>query len=210
MSEATVTATAPAAAPAAAAPPADTMLATPATEQVAPTTEQAAPATEQEAPAADDGDAKAPEGAPEAYDFKAPEGLQFDSEVVNRFSEVAKELNLSQDSAQKVLDKMAPALIERQQAQLEQAKNDWATAAKSDKEYGGDKLAENLGLAQKALQEFGTPELQDLLNASGLGNHPEVIRAFVRVGKATSADTFVKGSQKTEPKPAHTVLYDKS
>ena len=40
------------------------------------------------------------DGAPEKYEFKAPEGRNFDNEVINTFSEVAKELNLSQESAQ--------------------------------------------------------------------------------------------------------------
>ena len=53
---------------------------------------------------------KKPEGAPESYEFKAPEGTQFDDAVIGAFSEVAKELNLPQDQAQKVLDKMAPVI----------------------------------------------------------------------------------------------------
>ncbi len=43
--------------------------------------------------------------APEKYEFKAPEGREFDSEVVKNFSEVARELNLTQDAAQKILAK---------------------------------------------------------------------------------------------------------
>ena len=41
---------------------------------------------------------------------------------------------------------------------------------------------------------FGTPELRDVLNMTGLGNHPEIIRAFYRAGKAISEDAFVSGS----------------
>jgi hypothetical protein len=37
---------------------------------------------------------KAPEGAPENYEFKAPEGHEYDSSVINAFSEAAKELNI--------------------------------------------------------------------------------------------------------------------
>ena len=132
-----------------------------------------------------------PEGAPEKYEFKAEEGKEFDPVVIEKFSEVAKELNLSQDNAQKLIDKIAPALAERQIAQLESAKEAWADSARSDKEYGGDKLTENLAVAQKAMNQFGSPELRTLLNESGLGNHPEIIRAFYRAGKAISEDSFV-------------------
>ena len=44
-------------------------------------------------------------GAPESYAFNAPEGATLDEAVTGAFGEVAKELNLTQDGAQKVLDK---------------------------------------------------------------------------------------------------------
>ena len=71
---------------------------------------------------------KKPEGAPESYDFKAPEGVSFDEGVIGAFSEVAKDLNLPQDAAQKVLDKMAPVIQARQMEQFEAARNQWAEA----------------------------------------------------------------------------------
>lgn len=136
---------------------------------------------------------KKPEGAPESYEFKAPEGVQFDDTVIGAFSEVAKELNLPQDQAQKVLDKMAPVIAARQAEQFQAARTEWAEAAKTDKEFGGEKLTENLGTAKKALDALATPELRTLLEESGLGNHPEVIRVFYRAGKAISEDRFVSG-----------------
>jgi hypothetical protein len=136
---------------------------------------------------------KKPEGAPERYEFKAPDGVQFDDAVIDAFSAVAKELDLPQDKAQKVLDKMAPVIAARQSEQLQAARENWAEAAKTDKEFGGEKLAENLSVAKKALDTFATPELRTLLEASGLGNHPEVIRVFYRAGKAISEDRFISG-----------------
>lgn len=148
----------------------------------------------------DDGQAKTEEkaGAPEKYEFKAPEGRDFSPEVLGAFSEVAKELNLSEADAQKVIDKIAPAFAARQTEVLEAARAQWETDAKADKEFGGDKLDENMVVAKKALDAFGTPELRQLLNTSGLGNHPEIIRAFYRAGKAISEDKFVGGN----PPPA--------
>ena len=140
---------------------------------------------------ADDQAAK-PEGAPEKYEFKAPEGAAaFDDSVLEQFSEVARELNLPQEAAQKVLDKMGPAIQARQAETIQAARNMWAESAKSDKEFGGEKLNENLAVAKKALDQFGSPELRALLNESGLGNHPEMIRVLYRAGKAISEDRFV-------------------
>lgn len=149
-----------------------------------------------------EGDEAKPQGAPEKYEFTAPEGKAYDPEVIGQFSEVAKELNLPQDAAQKILDKVAPVIAERQVQAIEAARNAWAVTSKADKEFGGDSLSENLAVAKKALDSFGSDELRTLLNQSGLGNHPEVIRFMYRAGKAISEDVFVGGGQggKTAPK----------
>ena len=142
----------------------------------------------------DSGEQEAPKGAPEQYeDFKAPEGQQFDKAVIEAYKEAAKELDMPQDAAQKMLDKMAPIVAERQAQRLEAVRSEWAEQSTSDKEFGGEKLSENLGVARKALDSFGSPELKSLLNESGLGNHPEFIRLLYRAGKAISEDNFVGG-----------------
>lgn len=134
-----------------------------------------------------------PEGAPEKYEFTAPEGTTLDDATVNAYSEVAKELNLPQDKAQAIISKMAPIIQQQQRAAFEQAHAGWVESSQTDKEFGGDKLNESLATAKKALDTFGSPELKTILNESGLGNHPEVIRAFLHVGKAISEDGFVGG-----------------
>lgn len=145
-----------------------------------------------------------PEGAPEKYEFKAPDGREFDAEVINIFSEVAKELNLPQKAAQKMLDKVGPIIEQRQVQQIEAMRNEWAQTSMADKEFGGEKLKENLSVAKKALDQFGNPQLRELLEKSGLGNHPEVIRFMFKAGKAISEDRYVGPSQgaggKSQPK----------
>lgn len=148
------------------------------------------------------------EGAPDAYEFAAPDGHVLDETVIGKFSEVAKELNLTNANAQKVLDVMAPAIAERQAAALQSMTEEWSNSARADKEFGGEKLAENLAVAKTALDKFATPEFRALLNDTGLGNHPEVLRVFYRAGKAISADTVVTGKQAPAPVDRLSILYD--
>lgn len=134
-----------------------------------------------------------PEGAPESYaDFTLPEGVELESETLDGVKALAKELNLPQDKAQKVADLTAAAWQRKQEA-FTKAKEQWANDTKADKEIGGQALGENLGVAKKALDAFGSDELKAVLNGSGLGNHPAVIKAFVKIGKAISEDKFVTG-----------------
>lgn len=140
-----------------------------------------------------EGEQEQPQGAPEAYEFKAPEGQAFSPEVLGAFSEVAKELNLPQEAAQKVIDKIAPALAARQEAALSNARAQWVADVKADTELGGTAVAEKIALANKAFADFGTPELRTLLDTTGLGDHPEMLRWAHRVGKAISEDGFMAG-----------------
>jgi hypothetical protein len=151
------------------------------------------------------------EGAPEKYEFKPVEGVNLSEEVVGKFSEVARELNLTRDAAQKMLDQVAPAIARQQHAAIQKLSNEWVSAVKADKEIGGDKLGANLAIAKKARDAFGTDGLRKLLNESRIGNHPEVIRFFVRAGQAISEDTFVSGGTRPASggKDAATVLYGK-
>ncbi|HIE5902666.1 peptidase [Proteus mirabilis] len=135
-------------------------------------------------------------GAPEKYEFKAPEeGQELDKGALEVFEPIARELNLNNEQAQKLVDvygsKIMPAinkqLAEGWQKQTEQ----WAETVKADKELSS---AESIGAAQKAMDKFGSPELKQYLEESGLGNHPELIRIFAGVGKAMSEDGLVTGN----------------
>ena len=137
------------------------------------------------------------EGAPEKYEFNdkvadAPEVL--DPEVLTAFGEVAKELDLPQEAAQKVLDKVAPVIQARQAEQVEKARIEWAEESQSDEEFGGESFESNIEVAKSALNAFGTDPFKQLLQESGLGNHPEVIRFMYRAGKAISEDSYVGNS----------------
>lgn len=133
--------------------------------------------------------------APEKYEFKPAEGQELDAEAVKAFEPIAKELNLSNEQAQKLVDvygsKIMPKLVEQQAAQWQQQIEQWAEQVKADKDLGTDA---SIGAAQKAMDKFGSPELKQYLNETGLGNHPELVRIFANIGKAMSEDGLVTGN----------------
>jgi hypothetical protein len=160
--------------------------------------EQSQQATQSQAASDDtqgktDDNGKPANTAPEEYaDFNLPEGYTLEGEVGTQFKSLAKELGLNQEQAQKLVD----LDVKRSTAQMEavhKASSEWLAAAQVDKEYGGDAFAENAAIAKKAIDTFGTQALKDLMQQAGLGNHPEMIRTFYRIGKAISEDRFVGG-----------------
>lgn len=151
------------------------------------------------------------EGAPEKYEFKVGEGVELDTEALKDFEPVARDLNLTNEQAQKLVDAYPKILagVQQRQAEAWQAQTEqWAADVKADKEIGGDKLTTNLSAAQRALDQFGTPELKEYLNTTGLGNHPDLVKTFVKIGKAMSEDGMVDGSNQGQRSAAE-VLYGK-
>lgn len=129
---------------------------------------------------------------PETYDLKMPEGIELDTVAAEEFSAIAKELKLDNATAQKLAD-VAAKQAQRQADAHAKLVESWVDQVKADKDIGGDKLEENLAVARKALETFGTPELRGVLNSTGFGNHPEIIKAFYKAGKAISEDRMVTG-----------------
>lgn len=139
-------------------------------------------------------DKKDKPAAPEKYEFSAPEGQELDANALAVFEPIAKELGLSQEQAQKLVD-LYPQIQQQQAEAWSKQVADWGEQVKADKEIGGDKFNASVGAAQRALDQFGNTELREYLNASGLGNHPALVRFCAKVGKAMAEDTFVVPGQ---------------
>lgn len=156
---------------------------------------------------AKEGEAEKPAGPPEKYEaFTLPDGLQADDAQLTEFGDFARDLGLSQEAAQKLLDRYAGVLSEPAKA-YQQVQETWIGEIKADKEIGGANLEKSLGLAAKALDQFGGKQLREALNVTGAGNHPAIVRAFVAIGKAISEDTFVGGGKTAPEKSLAQSLY---
>ena len=160
---------------------------------------------------ASDGD-KDQEGAPAEYaDFTVPEEMGIDQTALEAFVPVAKDLNLSQDQAQKLVDVQSTLVQKHAEAQMvawTETQEQWRADVKADSEIGGDKMDAQVALAKKALDKVGTPELRALLDATGTGNHKEFIRFFARVGTFIGDDDMhFGGASSQEPLDAAKILF---
>lgn len=149
-----------------------------------------------------------PAALPEKYDLTPPEGLEINDEVLAEVDPVFRELNLSNEQANRVLSLAGPFAQRLEQAQTDAfmaTATAWAKEAKNDPDIGRANWAETEGLVAKALDRFGAPEGSDfrkLLNDTKLGNHPEMIRMFRKIGEAMSEDTnFVRSDGAVQEKP---------
>ena len=71
---------------------------------------------------------------------------------------------------------------------------DWEAASRADPEFGGEKLQENLAIANRALEAYDPQgEIRAMLAETGYGNHPALVRFFIAIGRDLSPDRMVGG-----------------
>ena len=172
----------------------------------------AAPAADGAQPAAEPAKPEPPAGAPEKYEFKAPDGFEIKPEDLTGFEGIARELNLTQEAAQKLMDFEAARLkplLEAPFQQWAEQNSRWQAEVKADTEIGGAKFDASVAEAGTALDRL--PELAKQVGITidaaalrkgladtGAGNVPAVVKAFVALGKLIGEDNGIAPT----PRPA--------
>lgn len=151
---------------------------------------------------------KKSEGAPEKYeDFKLPDGYELVPEVKTKAEGLFKELGLSQEGAQKLVDfyrETTDAAFRQPFDQYQEMINGWRTEAENHPDLKG-KLGPgkevNVRIA-KALDSLGDPELakdfRSLMDLTGAGNHPAFIRTINAWAKQVTEGSHVAGNGPSE------------
>lgn len=146
--------------------------------------------------AGNDTAATAPSGG---YELKLPEKTLLNNAAVQSTAAIAQELGLNNEQAQKLLEHQSQAVTAYQQSQQQVWNNQtkaWRDAVAADPEIGGPHLEANVAHARAVINKYGSPAFVAALNETGLGNHPELVRFVVNIGKAAADDgTLVSGAR---------------
>lgn len=135
---------------------------------------------------------------PEKYEFKLPENSLLDQLAIEEISQYAKEKGYTQEQASELLQRENDAVMDYHQKSLNEHKEQvqkWKNEVMTDKEIGGENFNVNIEYAHRTLQKFATPEFLNALELTGYGNHPDLVKTFVRIGKAMQPDSFIKTSE---------------
>lgn len=121
---------------------------------------------------------------PEDYEYvDLPDGFELDAEVDKEFRALAAEHKLPKEVV-KSLTAMQVKMIEKQTEAHAATVAQWGEDLKTDKEVGGRAYDANMAKAREAKIAFFPPEVNAVLDRTGLGNHPAIVKGFVRIGKA--------------------------
>lgn len=146
------------------------------------------------------------------FDLKLAEGSLLSDKDVQDVIALAKEKGYTPEQAQLLLDRENATRLAYHDGLINQHKQNveaWANQVKSDPELGGEKFKENVEHAHRALKTFASPKLIQLLDETGYGNHPELIRVFAKIGSQMRDDKLVMGGEPPTPKKSHLdLIYD--
>lgn len=139
------------------------------------------------------------------------DGVQASPEDAQIFKDVARELDLSQEKAQKLYNLSLEKVTAINQQKLLTAQKQWEQAVFNDKEIGGQNLQQTSRNVKLALKEFGNPTFSKLMTVTGLGSHPAVIKLLNKVGAAIGNDhTFINGNARPKAQRDPYPFYDNS
>lgn len=152
--------------------------------------------------------ASASAGAPEKYEFKAPEGVTLDQAALDAAAPVFKELGLTNDQANKLVALQASLAANQEKADLKL----WEDSQAKQKEEAikglGPKWQEELAFAAVARDRFFSKEAVQALNFAGVANNIHILRAFITMGRQISPEKLVDGTPaQSEKQSDATKLY---
>lgn len=135
----------------------------------------------------DTGEAKT---SPESYVLDLP-NFQGSPEDLQFIADMAQQSGLPAKEASEFLrrSEIYQTILQEKTAEA------WAEASRTDPEFGGAQFDANLAVAKRGYNMFASDELKSILEQTGYGNHPEVLRVFHKIGKMMGEDNIVGGGR---------------
>jgi len=165
-----------------------------------------------------EGDEKTEDSVPDRYDLKAPDYTKLRTADIERIEAEARAAGMTNEEAQVYLETHHNAVMAYHDALMkdfESEREGWVKAAQDDKEIGGDDFAENVEIAKRLVKSVATEKFYKEVLApkseggQGYGDHPEILRMFVRLAKRGFAEDKLEhgGSTQRGDKPLEKRLY---
>lgn len=142
-------------------------------------------------------DKKGPAKPIEYKDFTLPDGFTPVEADMKQFKSIAAEAGLPQEVAQRFMDMHTKAISAAGEAAYDlwdKTQQGWAKEVETDKEIGGNNLAQVRATVAKALDQYGDKGTRDAIILTGAGNNPSLIRFMYRMSKALTEGGIIKGN----------------
>ena len=129
---------------------------------------------------------------PEEYGIKLPDGLtedRLDKARVDAWRKEMHDAGIPKAAAERLMSKYLSDEFGATQAAAQARVKELENHELSLKAELGVKFDEKLNNARYALKQFGSEKLAEILDSTGLGSHPEVVKLFAAIGEKLSDDS---------------------
>ncbi|MCQ2410839.1 MAG: hypothetical protein MJ053_05075 [Elusimicrobiaceae bacterium] len=123
-----------------------------------------------------------------------PQHASFTAQDWEDFKHMAADLKLSREQVEKLAAFETSCYERKQEAAAAQKHQQTAAWANETRALYGAGLEQEITFALRAANTFGGPELRALLEETGLGNHPVIIRTLSGIGRTISEDACPGGT----------------
>jgi hypothetical protein len=136
---------------------------------------------------------------PETYDFKAPDNYTLDPKLLETVTPIFKELGLTNEQAQKLVDIQIGREIANAKAPQDAyaaTRTEWQTKTKADPEmsaYGFDNVKTDIGKVITALPADLQPAFREAMDITGAGDHPAFVKAMWKLASLVTEGSHVSG-----------------
>ena len=137
--------------------------------------------------------------SPEKYEIELPENLpeeiagQFNDETLSSFKQEAHKLGLNAEQVKSLVAWQAGNMINQHEAYKGIIDQSMERGEAALRQEWGRAYDQNVKFAHKAFVKYGGEQLAAKMEASGMGNDPDVLRAFANIAKTTMADKDLAG-----------------
>lgn len=148
--------------------------------------------------------AQVPE-SPDGYALAFDKSVSVDTALLSSFQATAFDLGINRGQAQKLADLYAGHVADTMRSQAEtlrQAVAGWESEIKDSPGFAAGKAD-----AQRALAQYGSPELFQVMDETLIGSHPAMFRFMAAVGKALAEPEFKGKGAAGSAMTAEKILY---
>ena len=135
---------------------------------------------------------------PDTYEITTSTGEQLNGEDLDKLNQVCKKAGITQKQAQMLFsayENDVSNFNQQLQSSYNQQLQSWRDAVMNDRELGQENFEKTKANIKNVISRFGSTELSDFLNKSGLGYNPDFVRFVNKVGSLISNDNnFIGGN----------------
>ena len=118
----------------------------------------------------------------------------FQPEQTENFRQFAHQLGLNNQQAETIYQAYQQDIAERDQASQQDFEQFEVDNLNALQQEWGDQFNHNLEMARRAFMNFATPEAVQVIEETGMGNHPELLKVFARIGEVLAEDSVLPGT----------------